>query len=77
MSTAWPERGLSMLKRIKTSSRNRLFKPTVNKVVNISMNGPNTFSVRESLAIAKEWMDAKDRRRVNDRVNMPVLSLTL
>ena len=69
MSTAWPERGFSTLKRIKTSSRNRLLTRTLNSLVNISMNGPDTLSVKESLVIAKSWQDAKERRRVNDRVN--------
>ena len=34
------------------------------------MNGPDTLSLNESLAIAKAWKDAKDRRRVNDSVNI-------
>ena len=34
------------------------------------MNGPNTLSDKESLVIAKAWKDIKDRRRVNDHVNM-------
>ena len=33
----------------------------VNMLVNISMNEPDTHSVKESLAIAKAWKDAKDR----------------
>ena len=35
-----------------------------------SINGQDTFSVNESLGIGKAWKDAKDRRRVNDRVNI-------
>ena len=34
------------------------------------MNGPNTLSARGTLFIATAWKDAKDRERVNDRVNM-------
>ena len=37
------------------------------------MNGPDKLSIKESLANTKVWKDAKDRRRVNDRVNMPRL----
>ena len=69
MSTAWPERGFSTLKRIKTSSRNRLLSQTVNCLVNISMNGPRRLSIEESLKIAKEWKETKERRRVCDRSN--------
>ena len=36
------------------------------------MNGPDTLSVKEPLAIVKAWMDAKSRRRVKDHVNIPV-----
>ena len=50
MSTPWPERGFSMLKRIKASTRNRLLSQTVNTLVNISsINGQNTLLVKESL----------------------------
>ena len=49
---------------------------TVNSLDNISMNGPDTLSLNESLVIAKAWKDAKDRRRANDSVNIAeVLSL--
>ena len=37
------------------------------------MKGPDTFSVKESLAIAKAWKNTKNHRRSNDRVNMPGL----
>ena len=67
ISTPWPEPSFSTLKRIKTSFRNARQHP---------MNGPDTLSVKKSLAIAKAWKDAKDFMRVNDRVNMP-LSLTM
>ena len=37
------------------------------------MNGQDTLSLKDLLAIAVAWKDAKDRRRVNDRINIPGL----
>ena len=42
ITNAWPERGASAIKRIKTRLRNRLKNDMLNSLVHISVNGPET-----------------------------------
>jgi hypothetical protein len=67
LSTAWPERGFSAMKRVKTRQRSRLLDSTLCALLNISMNGPEQLTDEEGLMIARLWKDNKKRRRVFDR----------
>jgi len=40
VTNAWPERGASALKRLKTRFRNRLHSDLVNALMQITLNGP-------------------------------------
>jgi len=42
LATAWPERGFSTLCRVKTKQRNCLFDVTLNALINVSMNCPES-----------------------------------
>ena len=63
LATAWPERGFSALKRIKTQQRNRIGDELLSALLNVAMNGPEELADEDALAIAKEWKEAKHRRR--------------
>ena len=69
MSTAWPERGFSLLKRIKRRDRNKLLPTTLQCLMNISLNGkaydllPDDFA----LEMASNWIASAARRNVAER----------
>ena len=67
VSNAWPERGASKIKLIKSRLRSRLKNDLLNSLLQISINGPDLFS-RESDDIIKRavkvWMNAKKRKKV-------------
>lgn len=44
VSNAWPERGASKIKLIKTRLRNQMKNDILNSLLNISINGPELFS---------------------------------
>lgn len=71
ITNAWPERGASALKRIKTKSRNRLSQKMLNAHLQVSINGPEP-GTREALEVinkAKEmWVAAKPRRKLPKKV---------
>ena len=67
LTNAWPERGASALKRIKTRMRSRLKNDILNTLLMISINGPNAKSKQcEELCneVAKRWKKKKDRRKI-------------
>ena len=65
ISNAWPERGASSLKRIKTRLRSRLQNDMLQALMQISINGPALHSdqckvvVRDSVQL---WLKQKNRR---------------
>ena len=67
ITNAWPERGASAIKRIKTQLRNRLKKDTLNSLLHISVNGPETGAnttkgiIRKAV---KRWGEKKNRLMV-------------
>ena len=64
VSNAWPERGASAVKRLKTQMRSRLKNDMLSTLIHITLNGPE---VKESdqliKATVKEWMKIKPRRK--------------
>ena len=54
VSKAWPERGGSAIKRIKTNKRGTLKNDTLNAVLMISLNGPQlgTLEAKELIKLA-------------------------
>ena len=67
VSNAWPERGASKIKLIKSRLRSRLKNDLLNSLLQISINGPDLFS-KESDDIIKRavkvWMKAKKRKKI-------------
>ncbi|XP_078368574.1 uncharacterized protein LOC144652439 [Oculina patagonica] len=73
VSNAWPERGVSCLKRLKTRLRSRLSQKMLNSLMMISINGPKPFSKDAEdviKAAVQRWLSAKKRRRL-PRTMMP------
>ena len=65
-SSAWPERGASILKLTKTKSRNRLRNETLNALMQTSTNGPtDSLKTQEMVSDAvKLWLKAKPRKKL-------------
>ena len=67
ITNAWPERGASAIKRMKTRLRNRLKNDTINSLLHILVNGPQT-GANETKGIirkaVKRWGEKKNRRMV-------------
>lgn len=67
VSNAWPERGASTLKALKTRLRNRLSTPMLESLLHICINAPEPSSP-EVQQIVKEavntWLEKKKRRKV-------------
>ena len=65
VSNAWPERGASAVKRIKTRMRSRFKNDMLGALLHITLNGP---AVKESdqliQATVKEWIRIKPRRKI-------------
>lgn len=65
ITNAWPERGASSIKRIKTRLRSRLSNKMLESLLHISINGPEVCSVECEQLIreaAELWLDQKKRR---------------
>ena len=73
-STAWPERGFSALKRVKSFMRNRLLTAMLNALLQISLNGPCVLSEEQANAIAEKWLGDKKRRKISPRGMKDVLA---
>ena len=56
VTNAWPERGASAIKRIKTRLRNRLAPDILNALMQITINGPELFT-KDSDAIVQASVD--------------------
>lgn len=67
ITNAWPERGASCLKNIKTKSRNRLSETMLESILHICINGPEPES-EEGRKLVKlsvdTWVKAKNRRKL-------------
>lgn len=65
ITNAWPERGASAVKRIKTRLRNRLKNDMLNSLLHVSINGP-AVSTPEAKEVVKtavvNWLQKKNRR---------------
>ena len=64
ITNAWPERGASAIKRIKTRLRNRLKNDMLNSLLQISVNRPETGTKGVIRKAVKSWGDKKNRRMV-------------
>ena len=67
VSNAWPERGASKIKFIKSRLRSRLKNDLLNSLLQISINGPDVFSKENDDVIrraVKLWMKVKKRKKV-------------
>ena len=67
VSNAWPERGASKVKLIKTDLRNRLKNDVLNGLMMLSINGPTTCSEECDTIIqdsVKSWLLEKNRRKL-------------
>ena len=68
VSNAWPERGFSLMKLVKTRLRSSLSSEMLNYLLLVLMNGP---SVKDSHKFIEEcvrnWLEAKPRRKLPKR----------
>lgn len=67
VTNAWPERGASALKRLKTRFRNRLHSDLVNALMQITLNGPPVQSPKAEEVIwssVKTWLSIKKWRKL-------------
>ena len=62
VSTASPERGFSVLKRIVTRLRTRMSQPMTDALMRINLLDGDDLKEDETEAIAKEWYDSNARR---------------
>ena len=67
VSNAWPERGASAVKRIKTRLRSRMKVDLMQAALQISINGPDMGSEEQRDVIEsaiQQWKEAKKRRKL-------------
>ncbi|XP_076083706.1 zinc finger protein 862-like [Mytilus galloprovincialis] len=67
VSNAWPERGFSRMKLVKTCLRNRLQNDILQSLLHISLNGPSLGSKEADSYVKKSvttWLSAKPRRKL-------------
>ena len=67
VSNAWPERGASALKNVKTKQRNRLTSHMLDSILHVCINGPPVESLEGEALIKRAvttWTGAKNRRRL-------------
>lgn len=68
VSNAWPERGASCVKRVKTRFRSTLKNDMLQSLLQVSINGPaNGTNDSKGLIerLVKAWSTAKNRRRLS------------
>lgn len=71
VSNAWPERGASKVKIIKTDLRNRLKNDMLNGLLHMAVNGPELCSKKcDQLVMSsvEVWMNEKKRRKIPPKV---------
>jgi len=67
VSNAWPERGASQVKLIKTHQRNKLKNDLLNSLLMIGINGPEQCSDDANMIVQKSvdiWLNGKKRRKI-------------
>ena len=67
VSNAWPKRGTSKIKLIKSRLRSRLKNDLLNSLLQISINGPDVFSKENDDVIRRAvqlWMKVKKRKKI-------------
>lgn len=67
VSNAWPERGASTLKALKTRLRNRLSTSMLESLLHICINAPEPSSLEGQQlvkAAVKAWLEKKNRRKL-------------
>lgn len=65
MSNAWPERGASAVKRVKSRLRSSMTNQMLEALLHISINGPPVGEAQELVKEAVEaWSNAKKRRKL-------------
>ena len=75
MSNAWPERGASAVKRVKSQLRSSMTNQMLEALLHISINGPPVSEAQELVKEAFEsWGKAKKRRKLPPPVNIGVTS---
>ena len=70
VSNAWPEKGTSCIKRVKTRFRSTLKNDMLQSFLKVSINGPATGTDNSKGLIersVKAWTTAKNRRRLPTR----------
>ena len=68
VSNAWPERGASKVKLIKTRLRSLLANDTLNALMHISLNGPSTKEAKEIINQSIDvWLNKKKRRKLQPK----------
>lgn len=70
VSNAWPERGASAVKRLKTRMRSAMKNDMLSALLHITINGPEVAeSECDKLieATVKEWMKIKGRRKIEKK----------
>ncbi|CAB4031119.1 Hypothetical predicted protein, partial [Paramuricea clavata] len=64
VSNAWPERGASAIKRLKTRQRSNLKNDMLRSLLHITVNGPDSSDCHHVIEEAmKEWL-SKPRRKI-------------
>lgn len=67
VSNAWPERGVSTMRRVKTRLRSSLKNDMLEALMHVCINGPPASSTQAKEIISqavKRWKDVKTRRRL-------------
>eukprot|EP00057_Strongylocentrotus_purpuratus_P015153 XP_011669627.1 PREDICTED: uncharacterized protein LOC105440794 [Strongylocentrotus purpuratus] len=67
VSNAWPERGVSTMRRVKTRLRSSLKNDMLEALMHVSINGPPASSTQAKEIISqavKRWKGVKPRRRL-------------
>ena len=67
VTNAWPERGASALKNIKTKHRNRIKNDMLEALLHVSVNGPDSNSVGAEKIVKQavsNWLACKERKKL-------------
>lgn len=75
VSNAWPERGASTVKRIKTRLRGSLENRMLSSLMHISINGPDLHTPEANHLIkmaVKKWQTTKERTKVKQSLQTAV-----
>ena len=76
VTNAWPERGASALKNLKTRHRNRINSDMLNALLHVSINGPAVSEAGQLVKTAVSlWLAAKKRYKLAKKSSVPSLSV--